>query len=324
MWRVWARQFLAVAIVTSREAMRQPITLLLAGSSVVLTALLPVLILHQIGEAQKLVRDSALAAQFVFGLLLGGYAACATVRHELRRGTVATVLVKPVARGLFFTAKFVGVMAVLVVYAVATGCALLLATRMATESYQVDWYAGGALFAAVALAVLGGLAMNYFAGRSFVSTTFLQLVVWLIVGLAVSSVFDAEGRPVAWGQPVDWRLVPAVALITMALGVLAALAQALATRWNTVPVLAICSVFFLVGLMTDYLFGRIAQQHWWAYWLYTILPNWQHFWLTDALATEDGRIPWVYVGRAGVYALLYTLGVLGLGFLAFRTAEVKT
>ncbi|MDW8345226.1 MAG: hypothetical protein RMM51_12160, partial [Verrucomicrobiae bacterium] len=105
--------------------------------------------------------------------------------------------------------------------------------------------------------------------------------------------------------------------------VLAALAQALATRLNTVPVMATCSVFFLVGLMTDYLFGRIAHHHWWAAWLYALLPNWQHFWVVDALTGEEGRIPWAYVLRAGWYALLYTVGMLSLGFLAFRTAEVK-
>lgn len=323
MLRIWVRQFAAVALLTARETIRQPIALLLVGSAVMLTGLLPVLLLHQMGDAQKLVRDSALAAHFVFGLLLGGYAACATVQHELRRGTVATVLVKPVSRGVFFTAKYVGVAGMLVVYSVAVGCAILLAARMAGETYTVDWWAGTPFYGAVVLAVLGGLAANYFGGRPFVSTTFLQLVAWLILAVVISSFFDAEGKPVTWGKVVDWRLVPAIVLVTMAVGVLAAIAQALATRLNMVPVMAICSVFFLVGLMTDYLFGRTVHEHWWAAWLYAVLPNWQHFWLTDALTGEEGRIPWVYVWRAGGYAFLYTVGILGFGFLAFRTAEIK-
>ena len=54
---------------------------------------------------------------------------------------------------------------------------------------------------------------------------------------------------------VDWRLVPAAILILFALWILAALALACSTRVDMIPTLAICSAIFLLGIMSDYLFG---------------------------------------------------------------------
>ena len=59
-----------------------------------------------------------------------------------------------------------------------------------------------------------------------------------------------------------------------------------------------------------------------AAWLYRLVPNWQNFWMADAL-TGGGTIPWAYVGQAALYAGWYLAGVLALGMLAFSRAEVK-
>ena len=55
--------------------------------------------------------------------------------------------------------------------------------------------------------------------------------------------------------------------------------------------------------------------------LYGLLPNWQHFWVADAL-NGNGRVPWGYVLRAGVYAALYAAAALAAGTLAFRRREI--
>ncbi len=78
---------------------------------------------------------------------------------------------------------------------------------------------------------------------------------------------------------------------------------------------------FLAGLMSDYLFGRIAAENRIAAVLYAVLPNWQHFWMTDALTGEAG-IPWLYVGRTALYAAFYLAGVLCWGIVAFRRMEL--
>ena len=308
------RRFMAVAGLTTLEALRQPFLLFLTASCVIGISLMPILLLHTMGDAPKLVQDSALALHFVGGLLLGGYAASAALGREIRRGTLATVLSKPVNRSTFFLAKFAGVAGVLILFSVATSIATLLTAHMAdAPSNAFDFATGGPLYLApFAAFILAGL-LNYFKHRPFVSTAFVLLVAFMVVVFGVAA---ASGN-------VVWRVLPASLLITFATFVLAAIAIALITRLDLVPTLAVCTVIFLVGLMTDYVLGRAAIANRWISFVYKLIPNWQHFWLADALTGENSTIPWRYVGWAGIYATFYLIGSLSLGILSFRNVETK-
>jgi hypothetical protein len=77
----------------------------------------------------------------------------------------------------------------------------------------------------------------------------------------------------------------------------------------------------MMGLMSDYLFGRNAAANKLAALLYAITPNWQHFWGVDAL--NGAGVPWVYVTHAAAYAALYLAGLLALGIVAMRGMEVR-
>ena len=98
--------------------------------------------------------------------------------------------------------------------------------------------------------------------------------------------------------------------------------MSLAIRLDTVPTLSICSAVFLIGLMSDYLFGRHAAHSWLADLLFRVIPNWQHFWVVDALSGE-GAIPGPTWRESAIYAGLYLMGILCLGILAFRQLEVR-
>ena len=320
--RLQIKQFIALAVLTALEAIRQPICLLLTTTGIVFVTLMPVLIMHTMGEAQKVIQDSALAFQFVCGLLLGGYAASAALGHEIRHGTVASILSKPVGRELFFLAKFCGVTLLLLLYALGMTVATLLSARMTTDAYQLDWWVGVPLFVAPAVTfALAGL-INYYTRRPFVSNAFGLLILAMVIIFVATGFVDAQGNVVPWGTMVPWRILPAIVLVTMAIIILAAVAVALTTRLETVPTLAVCSVLFLLGLMSDYLLGRHVAQSKLAAVAYGLIPNWQHFWVVDAL-TNEGAIPWSYVLQTGVYAAFYLSGVLGLGILAFRRIEIK-
>ena len=195
---------------------------------------------------------------------------------------------------------------------------------------------------------------------------------------------DKEGHWHAFAKGVDWRLVPAVILILFALWILAALALACSTRLEMIPTLAICSVFFLLGLMSDYMFGRRSEPAWvtfdlkqevrrskwsdgqirllretvekhdankngkldveernrvtadeqkrlanaglggavWASILYTVVPNWQLFWLADALENKK-TIPWRYVGQAFGYVVAYLGASLAIALVLFEDRELS-
>lgn len=324
------RQFLALAGLTAVEAIRQPVCLLLATSCVLLTALVPLLSLHNFGEDGKLARDSGLAVYFVFGLFIAGYAACSSLAREMRTGTASAVLSKPVGREMFFLAKFAGVTCTIVAFSVCAGISTLLAERISEKFYTsgglhgwfLDKQTGTLLTAAPFLAYLTAAFVNYRRRRPFGSAAFTFLIGALVIVMLVSCFFDVAGQRASFGPRVDWRLVPACVLITMALIVLSAMALAVSTRFGTVPTLTICSGLFATGLMSDYLFGRAADTSVAAAFAYRALPNWQHFWLSDALS-GGGHIPWSYVGQAAVYAGFYLGAVLCLGLLSFRYADMK-
>ena len=123
---------------------------------------------------------------------------------------------------------------------------------------------------------------------------------------------------------VDWRLIPAGILILFALWILAAVALACSTRFDMIATLAICSAIFLVGLMSDYFFGLpAAKGSWWASTLYTVVPNWQLFWLADALETGKNTFQWAYVGKALGYAVGYAGAALAVGVALFDERELS-
>jgi hypothetical protein len=231
--------------------------------------------------------------------------------------------------------------------------------------------------------LLGGFS-NYFLRRQFVSDTVFCLVVMVTIAFVVISFYNKHGEAQAFATGVDWRLIPASVLVLFALWILASLALACSTRLDMIPTLAICSAFFLVGIMSDYIFGQraypvwqrdIAEEvsssrwtyaqktllkemvekydrnkdgkvqmgereslspadkarlrqagmggAWWAVVLYTVTPNWQQFWVADALDTEKTTFPWGYVGLAWVYVLAYVGAVLSVAVVLFEDRELS-
>jgi hypothetical protein len=319
--RLSLKQFFAIAGLTALEAVRQPIVLLLSTFTVLFIGLLPLLVIFTLGDTQRLVRDSSLSLQFVAGLVLGGYAACATLTREVRRGTAASVLSKPVGRVVFFLAKYAGIALVAILFSAMAAAATLLSTRAVANDYVMDWWAAGPLLAAPFVAyVLAGL-QNFFLRRPFVSRAFGLLLLAVLAAFATAAIFGADGRSGPIASHLPWPVFRASLLITMAILVLTAIAVSLATRLDVVPTITICSVVFVAGLMSDYLFGRLAATSPWAKAAYFLVPNWQHFWVVDALSRNG--IPWSYVLQAGGYAALYLAGVLCIGIVAFRQMEVK-
>jgi hypothetical protein len=62
---------------------------------------------------------------------------------------------------------------------------------------------------------------------------------------------------------------------------------------------------------------------WWASVLYTITPNWQLFWLADALNEENGVIKWAYVGKGLAYAFGYAGAALIFAIALFENRELS-
>jgi ABC-type transport system involved in multi-copper enzyme maturation permease subunit len=319
------RQFLTIATNAFMELIRQPVFLLLMTASVLFEIFLAVPYYFAFGDEPKLVENSVLAVMLLSGLLGAVLSASASLAREIRTGTALAVLSKPVGRAQFFLAKYTGLAAALTLLSYVNLVGVLLASWMAFDAYgKTNLPALGIFAAGVVVAyALAGFS-NFFLRRPFVSDAVLALVVMATFAAFLIFQFITQRQSMGVMAHVDWRLVPAGILILFALWILAALALACSTRLDTIPTLAVCSAFFLIGLMSDYFFGRRAETgEWWASTLYTVIPNWQLFWFADALDMGKSTFHWGYVGKAFAYMVAYAGAALAVGTALFEERELS-
>jgi len=320
------RQFLTIATNAFMELVRQPVFLLLTTVSAGFEVFLATPYYFAFGDEPKLVKNSVLAVMLLSGLFGAVLTASASLAREIRGGTALAVLSKPVGRAQFLLAKYAGLMVALSLMTYVNLVAALIASRMAFDAYSsTDLPALGIFGAGVVLAYLIGGFSNFFLRRTFVSDAYFALMIMVTLAAFVIFQFTQQKINTTDIATVDWRMVPAAVLILFALWILAALALACSTRFDTIPTLAICSAFFLLGLMSDYLFGtRAAKGSWWASVLYTVTPNWQLFWLADALDMGKNILQyWGYVAKALAYVVGYVGAALSIAVLAFEERELS-
>jgi ABC-type transport system involved in multi-copper enzyme maturation permease subunit len=307
------------------ELVRQPIFLLLLTGSVLFELFLAVPYYFAFGDEPKLVENSVLAVMLLSGLFGAVLSASASLAREIRSGTALAVLSKPVGRTQFLLAKFAGLAAALTVLTYVNMVGVLLASRMAFDAYgKTDLPAIVIFTAGIVIAYVGAALSNFFLRRTFVSDAVLGMVVMTTVAAFFIFEFTQQEQSLGTVAVVDWRLVPAGLLVLFALWILAAVALACSTRFDTIPTLAICSAIFLLGLMSDYFFGRAAAHgSWWGSILYSVVPNWQLFWLADAIETGKSTFHWDYVGKALGYAACYAGAVLAVGAVLFEDRELS-
>ncbi|HWQ92662.1 MAG TPA: hypothetical protein VN673_13390 [Clostridia bacterium] len=319
------RQFVTIATNAFMELVRQPVFLLLMTSSSLFSIFLATPFYFAFGDEPKLVKNSTLAVMLLAGLLGAVLTASASVAREIRGGTVLAVLSKPVGRAQFLLAKYAGLIAALTVLTYVNLVATLLASRMAFDAYgDTDRFAVAVFAAAIVLAYLLGGFSNFFLRRPFVSDAVFGLVLMVTIAFVLINFFDKDLQAQAFAKGVDWHLVPAAVLILFAVWILASLALACSTRLDIIPTLAICSGLFLLGIMSDYLFGRpAAAGSWWASVLYTMTPNWQLFWLADAVDAGKSTFHWGYVAKAFVYLAGYVGAALAVAVALFEDRELS-
>lgn len=317
-----AVQFLAIARLAALEAIRRPVFLLVSLSVFAGIVLMPFLLLYTLGESARIIRDSALALYFVGGLLLGATAAGEALSRELRRGTAAAVLAKPVPRPVFFFAKATGVATAMLFYAAGGLAATLLAVRAGASDLRLDWTAALPAGLAVLLAPALAGAWNHRTRRPFTSAAFSLLVLFLLLALAVAAAQETPLDHLVFPANFNWPILRVGMLLYFCLGMAVALATALATRLPVAPVLLTCAGVFLFGLMGDSLLGPRLEVSWAARAAYALLPNVQAFWLLDALDVAP-TIPAAYLLMAAAYAAAWSAAVLALGLVSFQRLEIS-
>lgn len=316
----------AIAANAFTETIRQPLYGVLMWSFMLWLALSPSLAAFSLeaGGDVKIVKGVGVASLLLYGLLASVFAATGVITRELESRTVLTVISKPVSRTTFLLGKYLGVTgAVLIAYYILS-LAFILTIRhgvMETVSDNLDgpvW-----IFGLSAVLISGVVAAfgNYAYGWHFSSTlTYciapLGTVAWILVLL-----LDKEWKPQPITKDFDLPLLMAVMLSFMGTMVLTSFAVTLSTRLSQGATLLLCSMIYVVGLLSNFYIGQHLSAHWIMPVLFNIVPNFQYFWVEDAL-TEGLLFDPLLVFKVGAYTIAYCLAILSLGVAMFQTREV--
>ncbi len=317
-------KLITIAKNTFVETLRQPVYAVIIGTALLLFLLSPSLSMYTMDDDNKLLRELGLSTLFLASLFVAIFSASGAVAVELENKTILTVLTKPVQRPIFVIAKFLGVIGAVALAHYLLTIALLMTIRhgvLETASDTHDWTVVGAAGVVVVATFLLSAFFNYAYDWKFTSTAVVVAAILATFAMVFLALIDR-----------DWKFNPAkngmnsldiygAVLLFLAAMIIAALAVALSVRFNIVVTLSACIGVFLLGLISDYAFGRFADTHLWAQIGRFLVPNLQIFWISDAIY-EGTVVPFKYIVVSASYALCYAGAILALAVALFQRRQV--
>jgi ABC-type transport system involved in multi-copper enzyme maturation permease subunit len=275
-------------------------------------------------DDNKLLREVGLSTLFLASLFIAIFSASGAVTEEIENETITTVLSKPVQRPIFIIAKFFGVAAAVVVAHYICTIALLMAIRhgvLESVNDTHDWTVLGAAGVIVVLTFLLTAFLNYAYDWKFSSTAVVLAGIFSTFGIVFLSFMDRNWQFNPQENGINALDVYGSVLLLLAAIIIAALAVAFSARFNMVVTLSACVGIFLLGLISDYIFGRFAETHLWAKIGRYLVPNLQIFWISDAIY-EGSVVPIKYILISVCYALCYTTAIIALAVALFQRRQV--
>jgi len=317
-------RLLAISKNTFIETLRQPIYAVIIVFSLLLMLLAPAVSMYTLDEDIMLLRELGLSTLFLAGLFIAVFASTGAITEEIESGTITTVLSKPISRPTFVIGKFLGIsMAVALAHLLIT-MALLMIVRhgtLETASDEIDWTVITAAGAGILATLIITAFLNYIYEWNFPSTGVVLGTIFFGFGILFLAFVDKEWKFNPSGSHFEMFDIIASGLLLLALFALVALAILFSTRFNEVVTLTLCVGVFLLGLISDWVFGRFADQHIWAKIGSILTPNLQIFWVSDAIY-ETGTVPAAYLLLAITYSALYTAGILALAVAFFQRRQI--
>ena len=266
----------SIAANTLVESIRQPVFAVIIGSACALILISPYITMFTLMESHKMMTDMGMATIMLAGLLLAAFTASKVVSDEIENKTVLTVVSKPVGRTEFILGKFVGVMLGLTVAVYLLSLTLVVTLSGGAMEAQLEqeisiWIVLSIL-AAMLVSVGYGVYCNFFNDQPFPSRTIgLAIPLFSIVAVVFSFINPREfeyvkgtqslwGKMLATGSSFDPQVISGCFLLLWSILILAALSVAISTRLAVVVNVVICSLVFILGLLSDFLFGAWAKK----------------------------------------------------------------
>jgi ABC-2 type transport system permease protein len=310
------------------ETLRQPVYAIIIIAALFLFFISPSLTMYTMSDDNKLLRELGLSTLFLTSLFIAIFSASGAVAEEIENKTITTVLSKPVQRPIFIVAKFFGVTAAVVLAHYICTIALLMAIRhgvLEDASATHDWTVLSTAAVVVVAVFLLSAFFNYAYDWKFSSTAIILTGIFGTLGIVFLSFIDREWQFNPQNNGINALDVYGAVLLLLAAIIIVALAVALSARFNIAVTLSACIGVFLLGLVSDYTFGRFAETQLWAKIGRVLVPNLQVFWIADAIY-EAREIPLreftEYFLIATSYALCYTTAILLLAIALFQRRQV--
>jgi ABC-type transport system involved in multi-copper enzyme maturation permease subunit len=317
-------KFLAIAKNTFTETIRQPVYACIIIIALLLMFISPSITMYTLEDDNKLLREVGLSTLFLASLFISIFSASASVAEEIDNKTIQTVLSKPIKRPIFIIAKFFGVIAAVALAHYICTIGVLMAIRHGVLESVNDRHdmtvVSAAAISAIAVFLLTAF-LNYAYDWKFSSTAVVLLAIFATLSIVFLSFIDRNWKFNPAENRINQLDVFGAVLLLLAAVIISAIAVALSTRFNITVTLSFCIGIFLLGLVTDYVFGRFAPDHFWAKICYYLIPNLQVFWIADGIY-EGSSISFNYVFMVAGYTLCYTLAVLALAVAFFQRRQV--
>ena len=295
------RNLFKIAVNAFRESLREPVYALMLLAALLLIAHYPSMSIFVFSEQLKLVVDSSMATGLLFGLVIAVLCASNTVAREMRNGTVLLLLSKPVARWSFVLGKILGITAAATLFTLLCNLGCVISVFVATDQFRFELPLYFGFLGVVAAGAAAGMFANFWRGSSFPEICSYALAV-LVTIFAVVLLFVRPAPSIVIAD-----LLKALLLVNFAVAAMATIAVVAATKLDVVPNLCVCTAVFFLGMLSNYLFQRqtgIKALDWVLGLFYSICPNWQFFWLVDAVAVNK-PIPMSYIRMSALYTALY-------------------
>lgn len=281
-----------IARATTKEAIRQPLFVLLIAVSAIVLILNTVMPFFTLEDDVKMLNECGLATLLISGALLAVWTAGTSITSEIEGKTAMTLLSKPIDRRQFILGKYIGIV------------------------QAVIW-----MF--FILTVLFSVLIFYKVGDDQQDRSEEQTPAWKwhkISEVEIPVPHPDRVRVVA-------QMLPGAALAFLEVCVLGAISVTVATRMPMVMNLVLCFSVFVIGNLTEIIVNRSVagganeSVTFTARLISMVVPSLSIFNVSSAVAT--GRVvPQDYLGYSLLYALTYITAMLLLGFLLFEDRDL--
>jgi ABC-type transport system involved in multi-copper enzyme maturation permease subunit len=320
----------AIAKVTFLQIIRQPIFGVLLILSLGIMTLAPSVTAFTLDDDNKMLQDLCLSTILVSGLLLAAFSASGAISAEIDDQTILTIVSKPINRLAFIAGKFLGVMGALLMANI-----FMLITFQLVLRHGVLWAAYierdvpvlvfGLGAAGMAL-LFAGLA-NYLFDWQFSPTAMAIGLPLLTFAAILTGFFDKHWKFQSFGTGYSLDVFYSCLLLILAVWILAGVCLVCSTRLNVVWTLVIALVTLCLGMIVDWMLldkiqGSLTASKAGLSVLYTLIPNFQAFWMLDALNQTDVHITLGYLIQSAGYALCYMGATVFLAYGLFLDRQV--